>query len=132
MSSLSPTALVQQMYQAFGQGDVPAMLEALTDDFAWDSRYPTSVPLSGIWRGRDGLLGLLQAITSSVDVLAFEVREFIAEGDRVVALGRDESRAKATGRVYPNEWVHVWTIQGGKLAHVVTYNDTAAAEAAFS
>ena len=63
---------------------------------------------------------------------AFEIREFIAQGDSVVVLGFDESLVKSTGRTYHNEWVHVWAVQDGQLASVRTYNDTAAAAAAFA
>lgn len=131
MADLPPLQLVQQTYQAFGQGDVITMLSAMTEDFEWDSRYPAVVPLAGRWQGHAGVLNLLKTIGETVDVLAFEIQQFVAEGGAVVVLGYDESRAKATGRVYHNDWVHIWTVQDGKLSRVRTYNDTAAAEAAF-
>jgi ketosteroid isomerase-like protein len=131
MSDKSPLELVQQTYQAFGQGDVATMQSVMAEDFEWDSRYPAGVPLGGVWRGQDGLLDFLKTVGETVDVLAFEIHEFIAQGNKVVVLGFDESRAKLTGRTYHNDWVHVWTIQDGKIAGIRTYNDTAAASAAF-
>jgi ketosteroid isomerase-like protein len=33
-------ATVQEIYEAFGRGDVPAILDRLTDDIAWDLDAP--------------------------------------------------------------------------------------------
>jgi hypothetical protein len=116
---------------AFGGGDVPAMLGAMAEEFEWDSHYPEEVPFSGLWRGHDGVITLLSTINEAVDVLAFNIHEFISEGSRVVVLGAEDARAKSTGRTYHNEWVHVWTVQDGKLRGMRNYNDTAAVVAAF-
>lgn len=132
MSDGSPLELVQRMYQAFGQGDVAAMRAVIAEDFRWDSRYSAGVPLGGVWRGLDGLREFLRTLGETVDVLAFQIQEYIAQGNRVVALGFDESRVKSTGRTYHNDWVHVWTIRDGKIGEIRTYNDTAAAGAAFA
>ena len=108
------------------------MLDAMADDMEWDSGYPAIVPFSGVWRGHDGVRRLLSTLTETIQVLAFELHEFVAENDRVVVLGLEEATAKATGRTYRNEWVHVWTVRGGKLAKLRSYNDTAAVAAAFA
>ena len=39
--------------------------------------------------------------------------------------------AKLTGRSFDSPWVHVLTIQDGKIARFEAYNDTAPAERAF-
>jgi ketosteroid isomerase-like protein len=101
MSDKSPLELVQQMYAAFGQGNVAAMQALITEDFEWDSRYSAGVPLGGLWRGHDGLLEFLKTVGETVDALAFETQEFIAQDNKVVALGFDESRAKSTGWTCP-------------------------------
>jgi uncharacterized protein len=131
MSDQSPLNLVQQAYQAFGRGDVAAMLAAMSENFEWDSRYPAGVPIGGVWKGHDGVLSLLKTLGETEDVLSFAIQEFIAQGDKVVVLGVEEIRAKSTGRTYRNEWVHVWAVQNGRLARLRTYNDTAAVVAAF-
>ena len=131
MSDKSALELVQHAYQSFGRGDIGAMLAVMSEDFEWDSRYPAAVPISGVWRGRDGVSNMLKKLSETLDVLAFTVQEFIAQGDKVVVLGFDESRAKSTGRSYHNDWVHVWAVRNGKLATVRTHNDTAAALSAF-
>ena len=46
--------LVQELYAAFGRGDVPAILEQLTDDVVWYDPCPPEVPHAGRYGGRDG------------------------------------------------------------------------------
>ena len=61
----------------------------------------------------------------------FEPREFIAQGDKVVALGHYRWRIKATGRSYESDWVHVFGISDGKVLDFQEYLDTSAWAAAY-
>jgi ketosteroid isomerase-like protein len=61
-----------------------------------------------------------------------EVRELVAQGDKVVAIGVDRVRSKATGRAYDGWWVHVLELRGGKVRRVREYIDTAAAREMFA
>jgi ketosteroid isomerase-like protein len=60
------------------------------------------------------------------DVVEFEPEEFIAQGDKVVVLGRFTMRIKATGRDSSSAWAHVWTLQGKMVSSVREYVDTLA------
>ena len=132
MSEKTPLELVQQTYMAFGTGDIPTMFAGMADDIEWNSHYPATVPIAGLWRGHDGVLKLLTAIGENFDVHQFQIAEFLAQGNKVVVLGFEEATVKPTGRSYRNEWVHVWTVQDGKAVAIRTYNDTAAVTAAFA
>jgi uncharacterized protein len=45
------TATVQELYAAFGRGDLPAILSKLADDIVWESEAPAIVSFGGIRRG---------------------------------------------------------------------------------
>jgi uncharacterized protein len=128
----SALELVQRAYQAFSRGDRLAMLETMATEIEWDSRYPAEVPFQGVWKGHAGVLELLERLNQTLEVLAFEIREIICEGRRVVVLGSEEARVKSTGRTYRNEWVHVWMVEDGTLARMRNYNDTSSVAAAFA
>jgi ketosteroid isomerase-like protein len=51
---------VQQIYAAFGRGDIPAILAALDDDVKWESWEDNSAQRAGVpWlRGGSGKEGL--------------------------------------------------------------------------
>ncbi|HEX7900662.1 MAG TPA: nuclear transport factor 2 family protein [Planctomycetota bacterium] len=57
--------------------------------------------------------------------LRFDVQEFLASGERVVALGRSRGTAVATGAPVDVPFVHVWTVRDGRLVHALMFTDTA-------
>ena len=60
----------------------------------------------------------------------FEIHDYIAQGDRVVVLGHERQRVKATGLTVENDFAMVFTIRDGKIARFRNYEDTAGVAAA--
>jgi ketosteroid isomerase-like protein len=131
MSDLDSLQLVQQTYAAFGQGDLPGVLNNMAEDITWESGYTTQVPFAGQWRGHEQILKFFATLNNTLDVQDFRIDDMISQGDTVIALGHEAARIKATGSEYRNEWVHVWKVKQGKVAEIKTYNDTATVAAAF-
>ncbi|CAA9460095.1 MAG: hypothetical protein AVDCRST_MAG14-2279, partial [uncultured Rubrobacteraceae bacterium] len=44
--------VVQETYEAVGRGDIPALLDVLTDDVEWTFQGPSVIPFAGTRRGR--------------------------------------------------------------------------------
>ena len=124
--------LVQEVFAAFGRGDVPAILERLTDDVVWDVTGPPRTSYAGLRRGRDAALDFFRVLGQTVDVQRFEPREFIVQGDTVVVLGQETLRVKSTGAIAENRWVMVFTCRDGHIAQFREFDDTAAVAAAFA
>ncbi|HYI00438.1 nuclear transport factor 2 family protein [Hyalangium sp.] len=122
---------VKDVYAAYDRGDLGAVLAGFTADIVWANPYPAHVPLAGEFRGHEGIRRFVSAIKASSESLAFEPREFIAQGEQVVVLGLEKVRVKPTGRTYENAWVHVWTLREGKAASIRVFGDTAAVSEAF-
>jgi ketosteroid isomerase-like protein len=78
------------------------------------------------WRGREQVGRFFSTVAQAQDVIEFEPEDFIAQGDKVIALGRFSSRVKSTGSVSASAWAHVWTVKEGKVTHFREYVDTAA------
>lgn len=93
---------------------------------------PASVPHSGEYHGVEGLQTFFTIVGGTLDVLAFEPLEFIAEGERVVVLGRERSRVKGTGREFSVQWVQVWTVEQQKIVRLRDYFDTGTMAEAFA
>jgi ketosteroid isomerase-like protein len=72
------------------------------------------------------------ALGASVEVLTFEPREYIAQGDRVAVFGRWTGRVKATGREYTSDWAMAWTIKDGRVTAFRSHEDTQAMATAFA
>ena len=132
MSDQTNSAVVQQTYEAFGRGDIPGVLEHLTEDVVWTLQGPSTIPFAGTHRGRDGIEKFFSLVGEAFEFEQFEPREFVAQGDTVVVLGYERSVAKATGRSFEQEWAHVYTLRDGKIATGRFFEDTATEVDAFS
>jgi uncharacterized protein len=62
--------------------------------------------------------------TYSFEISFLETREFVAQGDRVLVVGFDRARVKATNRTYEGHWVMAFTVRNGKATNVREYIDT--------
>jgi uncharacterized protein len=119
------TELVQQGYQHFQNGDIQGLLGLLSDDVEWTQFEIEGVPFSGMHRGPERVGEFFSQVFDTEEVLHFEPREFVAQGDKVVALGDYAWRVKSTGREYETDFVHVFTVRDGKVARYQEFMDTA-------
>ena len=88
------------------------------------------MPFAGIRRGREQMGQFFASLVDTQEVQHFDPREFIAQGDKVVALGHYAWRVKSTGREFGGDFAHVFTVNGGQVIRFHEYMDTAAAAAA--
>jgi ketosteroid isomerase-like protein len=132
MSEQDNAAVVRRAYENFKEGDISALLGQMADDVDWRLPEIEGVPFSGARRGLENVGGFFTQLGDSQDVISFEPREFVAEGDKVVALGTYRWRVKQTGREYGGDWAHVFTVRDGRIAGFHEYMDSAAARAAFA
>lgn len=124
-------ALVQHLYTAFAQGDIPLLLSVLSDDIDWLFYGPGEIPFAGHYRGKAEVAGFFAKAMETSDFMEFEPREFLPGANSVLVQGHERVRAKATGRVWETEWAHVFTIEGGKIVRLREYYDTAVMVEAF-
>ncbi len=123
--------VVQETYEAVGRGDIPTLLDLLTDDVEWTFQGPYSIPFAGTRRRREGVAEFFSLVGENIEFQDFEPREFIAQGDTVVVLGFERSLVKPTMRTFEQEWAHVYTLRDGKVAKFLSIEDTAAHVVAF-
>lgn len=95
---------VKQIYAAYGQWDIPAILNAMTDDVEHHEPPAGPPPYRGTYRRREEVRAFFQNAADAVEVERFESGEFVAQGDTVVVLGDSCFRAKATHRAYETHW----------------------------
>ncbi|HJQ33297.1 MAG TPA: nuclear transport factor 2 family protein [Pyrinomonadaceae bacterium] len=133
MSAEENKRTVQSIFEAFGRGDVPGVLQHVSEDVSWKAPGPDAVPYFGDRRGHAGAVEFFQNLGGNVDFEHFEPGAFIAEGGHVVVLGRERGRVKQTGKTFDNEWALVFGFDdGGKVTSFQCYENTAAIAEAFS
>lgn len=121
---------VRDAFEAMGRSDIRPLTELMTDDFAWiiegQSRFSRRYDGKEAVK-RDLLDVLFQAFATPY---RFTIDEIIAEGERVVVLGRGEVKTKA-GKDYNNSYCFVLKLADGKLVELREYLDTALVESVF-
>ena len=122
--------IVKDAYAAFGRGDIQGLLALLAEDIEWVSPGG-ALPPADTYRGPAAVAGFFQKLSGTVEFSSFEPREFVAEGDRVLVLGFDSGRVKATNRTFEGHWVMAFTVRNGKVRSVREYLDTQAVARAF-
>jgi ketosteroid isomerase-like protein len=122
--------VVKDGYAAYGRGDIPGVLALLSEDIEW--HIPgAGLPLAGTYRGHNGVANFFEKLALETDVLDFQPREFVAEGDRVLVIGWERTKVKATNRTLEADWVMAFTVRNGKVAKFREYTDTKAIAAAY-
>jgi len=133
MSEAQNTKIVQEAYAAFGRRDVPGILANMDDAIVWRPVHGAAkqVPFSGERRGKAAVAEFFKIVAEAQDFETFEPREFVAQGDKVIALGHYAAKVKATGRRFDSDFVMVFTVRSGKVVQFQEFLDTAGLNAAF-
>ena len=111
------TQMVQTAYEAFGRGDIPALLEQLSDDVEWHA--PAPLPQAMDARGQEEVGQFFQRVGEAWTDLNVEIDDLVASGDRVCAVGRATGKTNGADTGYG--FVHAWTVRDGKLARFDEY-----------
>lgn len=107
---------VREIYEAFGRGDVPAILERLDEDVEWEYGAASEVPWLQPRHGRSGA-GEFFASLGALDIQCFAVKAILEGDGLIVALIDIEATVKATGKRFAEEdEVHIWYLnESGKV-----------------
>jgi uncharacterized protein len=122
---------VQALYEAFGNRDIPRILAVLSPTVEWGEPPNPYNPAAGTRHGHAGFLEWLHVGNESEEVLVLEPRDFLANLQSVAVVGYTKCRARATGQVYETDFVHLVTLEDGKVQSFREFFDTYAAGEAF-
>lgn len=125
--------IVQAGLDAFGHGDISAVLNMCSDNVDVVFAGPSTIPFAGRWTGKARVSEYFQHIGESVDVTKWQPTHHVVNGDRVASFGIMSLRAKATGKtVVDTPWALDFTVGNGKITRWQVYADTAATEKALA
>ena len=115
--SAANIAVVKQIFDAFGAGDITGIVALQTEDTVWDHSGPPGNPLNRVFNGHDGVREFFKILGEVEEPLEFEPKEFFGSGDRVVSLGSFRWKAKATGKEWASDWAMAFTFRDGLVTH---------------
>jgi ketosteroid isomerase-like protein len=124
---MSNVDTVKAMYEAFGRGDIPAIVEKLDDNVEWDTEVAVDgVPWLAPRRGKANIPAFFESL-APLSFPTFDLHTVIGEGDKVMALIHMEVDHKPSGKHYsfPYEG-HLWVFnKAGKVVKLQHITDTA-------
>ncbi len=125
--------LATGFFAALGAGDMDKAAAAVADDMRWTYHGdPSQIPFAGTFTGMAGIgefFGKFMEVAEPVEMAP--TGSWAAE-DKVFVRGIEKSKAKASGKEYAVEWIHVYEVKDGKIVSFDEYIDTSAVAAALS
>lgn len=127
------TAVVQDMYAAFGRGDIATLIGHLAEDIVWVGVYGTGshVPTSGERRGKAQVQEFFRQVADTVKFSRFEPKDFIASGNTVVTLGH-YTATTPVGKEFDGDFAMVFSMRDGKVTRFQEFCDSAGINAAYT
>jgi len=116
-------SVIEKMFAAFGKGDVEAFLKTVSPDTVW-IYHGTQVIPKGTYEGVEGVRKFITGILDNTEVISFEPREYVSEGNKVVVLGREHQKVKKTGKEQKQEWVQVYTVENDLITRMEEFATT--------
>ena len=106
---MTNSAKVAALYQAFGRGDIPSIIEQVSEDVVWErSEVDHGIPWLKPGRGRAHVQRFFESL-GALTFNAFQVQNILEGANQVVALVRCDLTVKDNGRRIVDEEAHVWT-----------------------
>ena len=131
MSADANIKTVVAAYQAFGRGDVAAILDAVTHDVDWAAEAATpTAPWYGVRHGKDAVARFFTDFGSAMEVEEFTPLTFAANETDVLTVVRCRTRSRQTGKPAAMDLHHLFRFRDGKIAYYRGTEDTAQVEAA--
>jgi ketosteroid isomerase-like protein len=109
-----------------------AWLDLIADDVTVRSIAEGShgLKFSAPRAGRASVEQYFRDVAADWEMVFFRTEDFVAEGDRVVMIGRCAWKHRRTGRSVESAITHLWRFRGAQVVEFLEFFDTAAAAAA--
>lgn len=120
-------SLLKNLYEAFGRGDIPAVLGAMSSDIKWyEAEGNPYMPSGEAFVGPDAVLNdLFMKLGGDWDGFAVHPKTFHDAGSSVIVEARYTGSHKATGKRLDAQVCHVWDVEDSKVTRFQQYVDTA-------
>lgn len=121
--------VIRGMYAAFARGDVGSVLASLGSQIVWIEAE--GFPSAGTYTTPDAVLQkVFLRLGAEWDAFGAVPKEYVCDGQTVVAIGDYSGTCKATGKAFQAPFAHVWKLRGGAVIGFQQFTDTAVVQRA--
>lgn len=118
--------IIQNLYNAFSKGDIPAVLSVMDTDIVWNEAeghpYADGNPYKGPDAILNGVFARLGTEWENFKVVDIQLHEM--ENNQVLATLRYHGTYLKTGVELDVQAAHLWTLNDGKIVSFQQYADT--------
>ena len=131
--TISAIDTVGGFFAAYGAGDLPGAMAFIADDVRWTYHGPAdTIPWGGTFIGPEGVAAFFRRFEETAEPIEMTPYSMVEVDGLVYVRGLERSRAKASGREYAVEWVHVIATADGRITRFDEYIDSATVAAAMA
>lgn len=113
----SAKTVVEEMFAAFGSGDVEKFVDTVSDDTLWIYHGTQIIP-KGVFEKKEGVRSFFSNILDKTEIISFEPQQYIVEGNMVVVLGQEHQKVKRSGRELKQKWVQIYTVENDLITRM--------------
>ena len=95
--------LVQEIYEHFSTGNIPAVFGILTDDVKYLIPGSPDIPYAGIFNGKQEVGGFYKSLNDTLQYTSFDINSFTSDGAKVIVQGAFGGVAKPTGKIFQTD-----------------------------
>lgn len=127
---MTPTEIVDSVYDAFTRGDITHIVGLVAPAAVW--RQSSMLPWGGTYSGPSGAAEFFSKLNAAAETTGFAPRENVAVGQEVFSFGTSTGTVRSTGKSATMDWMFRWRVDGGKITLFDSYVDSAVVIAAMS
>ena len=117
--------LLEKLFAAFNRGDIPFILQHVSEECSLRGTLAPELPYSGVYRGVAGAGKYFEGIAQALEPSALVVDQYVCEGEHIVAVGRWSGRARASGKPFDAPLALYFRFRDGKMIDFRGHEDTA-------
>ncbi len=135
METEQTTKILKQWFDSWARDDLDAVIEGLAEDITFyvpRNEYNQIIPYLGQRVGRQAVVEAFMVRSQTVELLDYELREFIVEGNKACILSHTRERCKQTQQIFEVEDAQFIQLNDeGKIVYWSFYFDPNSEVAAF-
>jgi hypothetical protein len=126
VSSPDNVGIIDNLYKAFGTGDMPTVLGAMDDHIVWNEAEGNAYADGNPYIGPDAVLkGVFSRIGEDHEYFKLaDIQLHNMSNNQVLATLRYDGKLKKNGAKYNVQAAHLWTLNNGKITGFQQYVDT--------
>ena len=119
--------VVEKMFEVFGQQDIDKIVDSFSDDVVL-IHHGTQIMPSAKFVGKEGARMFFEFNINALEVVYFNVNEFIEAGNKIIVLGNEHFISKEDRSEMKNTWVQIYTVEGGLITKMEEFATSASPE----